>query len=170
MTAGKHLEIEKKYMIAMPDTAFLRTLPGCEQWEIEQIYLIAPKGETRRIRRVHQNGETRWYKTFKRRVSNMSCEEDEGMIAQEEYECYRREADPQCRPIEKVRYRVPYQGQTLEFDVYPFWNDRAVLEIELESETQQPHIPEWVQVLADLTGNFRYSNYSLAKEIPMDSF
>lgn len=163
-----HCEIEIKYLIAMPDEDFLRAQPGCEVWEIEQIYLTAEPGTTRRVRRVVENGEERYYRTFKRPVSVMASDEDEGQISRAAYQGYLEESDPEKKPILKTRYRVPYAGQTLEFDVYPFWTDRAVMEIELESEEQQPVVPEWVSVLKDVTSDYRYKNSQLAKVIPMD--
>ena len=163
-----HHEIEMKYLIAMPDGNFLSAQPGCEIWRIEQIYLTTDPGTTRRIRMVEENGEKRYYKTFKRRVSAMTAEEDEGLISAEEYENFRAERNPGLAAIFKTRYRVPHEGQVLEFDVYPFWTDRAVMEIELESEQQQPKIPEWVKVLRDVTADYRYKNVALAKEVPMD--
>lgn len=163
-----HNEIEMKYLITMPDERMLKKQSGCQTWEIEQIYLTAGPGTTRRIRRVTENGEDRYYKTFKRRVSAMTAEEDEGLISREEYEAYCAERNPELKAILKKRYRIPYADQLLEFDVYPFWTDRAVLEIELESEDQQTIIPNWVNVLKNVTADFRYKNVSLAKAIPMD--
>ena len=163
-----HHEIEMKYLIAMPDEAMLANMDGCKVWEIEQIYLTAEPGTTRRVRRVLEDGEERYYKTFKRRISVLTAQEDEGLISREEYEGYCAERNPQLNAILKRRYRIPYAGQILEFDVYPFWTDRAVLEIELDSEEQQTLIPEWVTVLRDVTADFRYKNVALANEIPMD--
>ncbi len=163
-----HHEIEMKYLIAMPDEAMLAQMDGCKVWEIEQIYLTAEPGTTRRVRRVLEDGEERYYKTFKRRISVLTAQEDEGLISREEYEAYCTERNPQLNVILKKRYRIPFAGQTLEFDIYPFWTDRAVLEIELESEEQQTVIPEWVRVLKDVTADFRYKNVALANEIPMD--
>ena len=163
-----HHEIEMKYLIAMPDEAMLAQMDGCKVWEIEQIYLTAEPGTTRRVRRVLEDGEERYYKTFKRRISVLTAQEDEGLISREVYEAYCTERNPQLNVILKKRYRIPFAGQTLEFDIYPFWTDRAVLEIELESEEQQTVIPEWVRVLKDVTADFRYKNVALANEIPMD--
>lgn len=165
---GKHYEIERKYLIAMPDAAFLAAQPGCEVWEIEQIYLTARPGETRRVRRVTEGGATRCYKTFKVRINSLTAAENEGLISRGEYEAFLQEAAPGLRPILKTRYRVPYAGQVLEFDLYPFWQDRAVMEIELESEAQAAVIPDWVKVVREVTGDFRYKNVRLAAEVPMD--
>ena len=163
-----HCEIERKYLIRMPDTVALHEMDGCEVWDIEQIYLRSDPGCTRRIRRVVEDGETRWYRTFKRRVTDVTCEEDEGEISEAEYGALRMEADERLRPIVKTRYRVPYAGQMLELDVYPFWSDRAVLEIELESEAQAVVIPEWMHLIREVTEDKRYKNVRLAREVPMD--
>lgn len=164
-----HCEIEIKYLIAMPDREFLRAQPGCAVWEIEQVYLTADPGMTRRVRRVLENGQERFYRTFKRPVSDMTSDEDEGLISREVYESYLTEADSEKKPILKTRYRIPYAGQVLEIDVYPLWSDRAVLEIELERESQQPVVPEWVKVLKDVTSDYRYKNSQLARQIPTDA-
>lgn len=163
-----HYEIERKYLIAMPDASFLAAQPCCAVWLIEQVYLTAEPGCTRRIRRVTEDGKTTYFKTFKRRVSALSAEEDEGIISKEQYAQYLTERDETKQPILKTRFRVPYENQLLEFDLYPFWTDRAVMEIELESETQPVSIPFWVKILKEVTDDYRYKNVALASEIPMD--
>lgn len=164
-----HCEIERKYLIRMPDCAALRGMEGCEVWDIEQIYLCAEPGCTRRIRRVAENGGERWYRTVKRRLTDAACEEDEGEIAKAEYDRLRQEADPRLKPIVKTRYRVPYAGQVLEVDVYPFWRDRAILEIELESEAQPVVMPDWIELVREVTEDKRYKNVRLAREVPNDA-
>lgn len=168
MSEGKHFEIERKYLILPPDEARLLAAPGCEVWQIEQIYLDRAPGIPDRIRRVTENGAARWYKTSKHRLSDTVCEEEEARISEEEYAKYRESATPTLRPIVKTRYRVPYAGRTLEVDVYPFWTDRAILEIELEREDEPVRIPDWLRVVREVTGDRRYKNIQLAGEVPMD--
>lgn len=169
MSTGKHCEIERKYLIAWPDTDMLRAQPGCEVWDITQIYLKdGPEGQTRRIRRVLTGGREIYFRTFKRRLTALSAEEDEGEISAAEYERYALERDPGRAPIVKTRYRVPHAGHVLEFDVYPFWTDRAIMEIELESEDERADIPDYVRVLRDVTGEKAYKNKQLAKRVPME--
>ena len=64
-----HYEIERKYLIEMPEETFLREQNGCEIWEIEQIYLLSEPDVTRRIRRVRVDGANHYYRTIKRRVT-----------------------------------------------------------------------------------------------------
>lgn len=169
MSAGKHCEIERKYLISYPDIELLRARPGCEVWDITQVYLKDGEGgQTRRIRRVLTDGEEKFYRTFKRHMTALSAEEDEGEITAEEYTRYGLERDLSRTPILKTRYRVPYEGHVLEFDVYPFWKDRAIMEIELEAEDEAAEIPEWVRVLRDVTGEKAYKNKQLAKRVPME--
>ena len=169
MSTGSHYEIERKYLIAYPDAEQLKAQPGCEIWDITQIYLKDGEGgQTRRIRRVLAGGEEKFYRTFKRRLSALSALEDEGEITGEAYAAYSRERDLSRNPILKTRYRVPYGGHLLEFDVYPFWTDRAIMEIELEREDEGADIPDWVRVIRDVTGEKAYKNKQLAKRIPME--
>ena len=169
MGSGKHCEIERKYLIRYPDTDHLAAQPGCEVWEITQIYLEdGEDGLTRRVRRVVVNGEVKYFRTFKRRVSARSALEDEGEITAEDYAAYCAQQDPSRQPILKTRYRVPYAGHVLEFDIYPFWRDRAVMEIELEAEDEAALIPDYVRVIRDVSGEKAYKNRQLAKRVPME--
>lgn len=163
MSTGSHHEIERKYLIVYPDLALLRAQPGCAEWDIEQIYLTQPDpGCVRRIRKVVTNGETHYFKTFKRRVSVLTAEEDEGEISQSDYEAFRLEADPARHPILKTRLRIPYEGHVLEFDIYPFWKDQAILEVELDSETEAHAIPDYAHIIRDVSDDPAYKNHALA--------
>ena len=168
MSLGKHNETERKYLIRYPDAALLEARPGARRWEIVQIYLTAAPDCTRRIRQVVCGGEVRYYTTTKHRKSALTALEEEREIAQQEYLELSREADPARRPVVKTRYRVPYRGHILEFDLYPFWSDRAVLEIELEREDEQPEIPDYVTIIRDVSGDLAYKNSQLAVRVPME--
>ena len=168
MSDGKHYEIEKKYLIRYPDPALLAAQPGVVRWDIVQTYLTSAPGETRRIRRVEADGRTAYYRTFKRRVSGMTAEEDEGALDRAAYEAYALEAAPDAHPVRKVRYRVPYGGHLLEFDLYPFWDDRAILEVELEREDEPHAIPDWVRIIRDVSDDYAYKNSALARAIPQE--
>lgn len=161
-----HYEIERKYLIDMPEEELLCRQPGCAIWDIEQIYLLGNPGETRRIRRVTEKGEARYYQTIKKRVSAATAEESEARIDQAAYARLSAERDPSLRTILKRRYRIPFRGRMLEIDVYPFWKEQAVLEIELESEADPVSIPEWLRVRREVTDEKRYKNVALARAVP----
>jgi len=163
------LEIERKYLIRMPDEAKLSRMPDCEVWEIVQTYLMdGADGSTHRVRSIRTGGETRYVHTVKHRLSELSHREWEAEVPQEEYEALLREANPALNTIDKKRYRIPYAGQLLEIDIYTFWKDRATLEIELDSEEQAVVLPEWLQIVRELTGEAAYKNRFLAECVPME--
>lgn len=169
MNHGK-LEIERKYLLRMPDEATLAAMPGCELWQISQTYLTGcGNGHTSRLRRMQVEGREVFIHTEKRRVSELSCEESEREIGRAEYDALMRRADPALRTIEKKRYRIPYAGRTMEIDIYAFWNDRATLEVELESEDAEVSLPPWLDIVRELTGEAAYKNYALARQIPMEA-
>ena len=166
MAAGKHCEIERKYLIRYPDVRKLLAQKDVQQWEIVQIYLtVSGPGETRRIRQVGEDGVIKYYKTFKKRQTDLSTVEDEGEIDQLEYIHLSQEQQEGCKPLNKTRYRIPYKGHILEFDLYPFWEDRAILEIELEHENEGAAIPEYVRIIRDVSADPAYKNRSLAENV-----
>ena len=55
-------------------------------------------------------------------------------------------------------------GLKYEIDVYPFWTQTAIMEIELKNEEQKFDIPEFIKVIGEVTNNLDYSNHSLAKK------
>ena len=65
--------------------------------------------------------------------------------------------------IRKTRYCLTYESQYFEIDVYPFWNDRAILEIELSDENANIVFPEQIRVIKEVTDDDAYKNASLAK-------
>lgn len=163
------MEIERKYLIRMPDEARLAAMPGCEVWEILQTYLKGcGNGYSNRVRQIRVNGQEKYIQTEKLRVSAMSAKESEKELSREAYLALMEEADPDLNAIDKRRYRIPYAGQLLEIDIYSFWNDRATLEIELADEAQQPVLPDWLEIVRELTGEPAYKNLYLAQEIPME--
>lgn len=162
--ADVHFEIERKYLIEYPDIPWLESFADGERAEIVQTYLRSEGGETRRVRRWASRGEVRYYETVKRRISGIKCEENERAITEDEYRARLTLADPDRHPIQKTRYRVPYGGKLLEIDVYPFWQDRAILEIELEDESENPPIPQQLRVIREVTDDGRYKNAALAKK------
>ena len=88
--------------------------------------------------------------------------EVEQRLSQEEYLRLLMEADPAKRPIRKTRYCLTYDSQYFEIDVYPFWNDQAILEIELSDENAEIRFPQELKVLKEVTEDPAYKNAALA--------
>ena len=121
------LEIEHKYLIEYPDRDELLAMEGVKTAVIEQTYLESEKGSTERVRRWEEDGEVIYYHTVKRRVSDLTHTEDEIEITDDEYQELLKRKRGGCSPVCKERIMIPYDGHTVEVDIYPFWQaDPAV--------------------------------------------
>ena len=160
------LEIERKFLIALPDAALLGE-KSVKRLAISQVYLRAgTSGAGRRIRRARCGDETRYYYTEKTRVTAVTRIEREHEITAAEFEALLSERDEALRTIEKTRYLVPFERHTLEIDVFPFCNDRAFCECELQSQDESRPIPDWLHVYREVTDDPRYTNRALARSVP----
>jgi 23S rRNA pseudouridine1911/1915/1917 synthase len=159
-------EIERKYLIEYPDKAVLEAAEGVRVKRIEQTYLQAAAGETRRVRKMTENGATRYIETRKYRVSALRATEEEKELSVAEYKALLQLADPALRPIYKTRYAIPYAGHIAEVDLYDFWQDRATVEVELSSENERAELPPYLRVIREVSDDKRYKNVNLAKELP----
>ena len=90
------LEIERKFLIRMPDRRGWEKYPS---YEIVQTYLLSEEGVTRRVRARTATDGTEYFYTEKRRKSAKTAVEDERRITQSEYDALRKETDPSRTPI-----------------------------------------------------------------------
>lgn len=165
MSGQPPLEIERKYLIEMPDHALLSTFEAAEATEITQTYL--KPDETGMMRRVRKRGsECRgWQYTYTRKktVGFGKRIEIEDEVAEARYQALLQEAHPTMHPISKVRWTFRYQGQFFELDVYTISDTLATLEIELPDIDTPVTLPPQLHVLADVTGKRGFSNFALSQ-------
>ncbi len=161
----EHLEIERKYLIRMPDAALLQRLPSSE---IEQVYILSDKGIRERIRRRVWADRIEYTNTAKRRVNDLTRIEQEQEIGDELFQALLVRADPSRVPVRKKRYIYEFAGQPFEIDVFPFWDDRALMELELRDENEEPVLPPGIEVIREVTSDGRYTNAAIAREIPRE--
>ncbi len=159
------LEIEYKFLIRYPDIESFKVLPSYKEQKLLQIYTRLPNGRNCRIRKSEENGKIKFVKTFKRDVTAYTRVEIEEEIKREEFEALSLLRIPSRQPVEKTRHSFILSGFTYEVDIFPFWSDRAFLEIEVESENIVPPIPDFIEVIKDVTKDLRYRNSALSREI-----
>ncbi|MBE6781172.1 MAG: hypothetical protein E7540_00385 [Ruminococcaceae bacterium] len=157
----KKIEIERKFLIKMPDVSMLDFNSIIQ---IEQTYTLVGV----RLRKWTENGKTIYIKTVKQTLTDLSRIENEEEISSEEYRelfCF---ADPNRKTLKKTRYRYSYQGKVIEIDVFPFWTKQALCEVELESEDEKFNLPKFIEVIREVTSDKAYKNHALSKEIPKE--
>ncbi len=156
------LEIERKFLIEYPDIRWLESVPSCNRIEIIQTYLHSREGVERRVRQRGIGDHYIYFLTEKQTLSGLKRVETEKRLSQDEYIALLMEADTDRHQIRKTRYCLTYESQYFEIDVYPFWNDRAILEIELCSEDAEINIPPEIKIIREVTDEGEYKNSSLA--------
>lgn len=166
----KPLEIEYKFLIEYPDTGFLSKLPGYRCVNMTQMYLTLPESFGSesgrcRIRKTEENGEIKYIKTFKQAISDLTRIEIESEITAEEFDRLTTYQTHDCSPIIKSRHIFPFRDFICEVDVFPFWDDRAFLEIEVTSEDITPSIPPFIRIIKDVSADKRYRNSALARSV-----
>lgn len=159
-------EIERKFLIYYPDIKKLESMPNCTKVDIIQTYLKSNDDTEKRIRARGMNGDYVYYLTEKRKISDLKRVEVERRLTQDEYFKLLMEADNKLHTIHKTRYCLSENNQYFEIDIYPEWDNQAIMEIELSSEEETIKMPEFIRVVKEVTDDDSYKNYQMAKEMP----
>ncbi len=157
----RSFEKRRKFLVEYPNREWLENTPNCQRIEIIQTYLKANPGEEIRVRQRGLNGSYIYYKTVKRRVADGKRIEVEKRLSQSEYLTLLMEADITRRQIRKTRYCLSYKGQYFEIDFYPFWSDKAMVEIEVGDE-DDVIMPEELKIIREVTNDEKYEVSHLA--------
>ena len=162
------VEIERKYIIKMPDIDAISKQPGYSHSEIVQTYLAGGAGEVRRVRERSYPHGTVYTETVKVRIDKISSEEREREISESEYRELLLDIKPGTRAIKKTRHTFPYGEITVEIDVYAEWERSCIMEIELPGREYIPKIPSFIKILCEVTGEWKYSNAAMAAAFPSE--
>lgn len=156
----ENIELEKKYLIKMPNISALSKYKIFKT-DIEQVYLISDTG-SHRIRKRGANGVFQCFETLKIRINNEKCFEYENIITEPQYNELLKLADPSKNKIVKNRYCILYKSQYFELDTFPFWSDRALIELEIPNEDTQILLPPEISVIKDVSNDKMYKNNFLS--------
>lgn len=162
------LEIERKFLICYPNLKELESMPNCTKVDITQTYLKSEDGIERRVRARGIDGNYLYYLTEKKEISNLTRVETERKLTQDEYLRLLMDADNTLHTIHKTRYCLSWNSQYFEIDIYPEWNNQAIMEIELSSENEEIKIPDFIKTLKEVTEDENYKNYKMAEVMPKE--
>lgn len=158
------LEIERKYLIGYPDIRMLEEDPLCRRVEISQTYLEDEEGSYR-VRKRGTDGEYLYFLTRKKKLGGIIRSENEERITEEEYLDHLNRGTKPLKTVSKDRYCLLYKDKYFEIDVFPFWKDRALMEIELRSEDEKAELPPQIEVIRDVSSEKEYTNKAIAEKL-----
>lgn len=163
-------EIERKYLIKKPTDEQIAALGCMSKTNIIQTYLNCNGNSAER--RVRQRGTKEdgfsFYYTEKTDVSTGVRVENERKISKDEYLDLLAEADTSLHQISKTRYCFVYEKQYFEMDIYPFSDEYAIIEIELNDINENVNLPP-LNFIKDVTDDKKYKNYELAKSLKLST-
>ena len=163
-------EIERKYLIEYPTKEIIDNLDYSSKTNIIQTYLKTMEDKVeRRIRQrgTQENGYSFYY-TEKMPISNVERIEKEKKISMRQYVSYLSEADTNLHQISKTRYCFLYKNQYFEMDLYPYSDKYAIVEIELAHADDTVYLPDFLNIIKEVTNDNRYKNYNIAKTLKLD--
>ena len=163
---SNQVEIERKYVIKMPDLSRIRKEDGYTESGIVQIYISSGEGVTHRVRKRSFGTSVVYTETKKTRIDSMSSHEEEREISEEEFSSLSRKIKEGTRPLIKTRYTFSRNGITFEIDVYPEWSKTAIMETELENREVSVEMPDFIEIVSEVTGERKYSNAFMSSVFP----
>lgn len=162
-------EIERKFLIKKPTTEQVEALGCMSRTNIIQTYLKSDNPDTER--RVRQRGTEKdgysFYYTEKTDIGYGERIEKEDRITKDEYVAHLASADTSLHQIAKTRNCFVYDNQYFEMDTYPFSDEYAVLEVEVNDIKEPVNLPP-LTIVREVTGEVAYSNHELAKTQRLD--
>lgn len=158
------LEIERKFLIEYPDISILNNMKLCRKTPITQAYLNTPQEGIFRIRKRGTGENAVYIKTIKIKINDLKRIEKESYISESEYNEYLSKKKYISGIISKDRYCIIENNTYYELDVYPFWSDKATLEIELLSENQNYTLPSFITLIREVSNEPEYRNFALAQK------
>lgn len=157
------LEIERKFLINLPNIDVLNKRFNVTTINIIQTYLHSedPLIE-RRIRQKRLGDGFSYYYTEKKTLDDLSRIEIEHRITEADYIHLMMEADTSLNQIRKDRHCFIYENNYFELDIYPFWKNQAIVEVELTNKDQTVIWPEELELIREVTNEKCFKNKSLA--------
>ena len=163
-------EIERKFLIKIPSSEQIKSLGCVSKTNIIQTYL--KKGKNVAERRIRQRGDKKngftFYYTEKTDVKSGVRIENERKITPEEYLQLLTEADTSLHQISKVRHCFVYDKKYFEMDIYPFSDEYAIIEIELNNINEEFNLPP-LDFVMEVTDNVLFRNSELAKTLSFNT-
>ena len=152
--------VEKKYLISMPDVEQLMKNKQCRKVHVKQHYIIdETRQEKEKIVLRRENNKNFYYKVVKKNKVKYS-----NSITADKYINKLEDENKKFYHIHKDRYYYIFDSRCIKIDVFPFWKDKAILEVDVLNNRENIKFPKFVHIIEDVTDNEAYKNYYLAEE------
>ncbi|MBE6121110.1 MAG: hypothetical protein E7190_00160 [Erysipelotrichaceae bacterium] len=159
------IALRRKYLVEYPDIAWLKSNPYARKLDITETYLRAPEGSEYHLKKRDENGHHTYIYTQKKRINALKSLETEKRLTLDDYHDLLEQADPDMRPLHKERYFLSFDRQYFVVDLFPFWDNQAIVSIEVSSEDAEVRMPAELHVIREITEDETFRNRYMARYI-----
>jgi len=163
------LEIERKWIVKNLDiTSLFEMFDNLDSIQrIEQDYLVQDKDKiSPRIRKVVEginNKKTYYNYNKKHPVESGVNKETEYEISEKEFHKLKKTSDPSKNTVHKTRLSFKYDKQLFELDIFHGnLTGLIILELEMSDINDKVKLPEFLDIVKEVTDDKKYSNFNLA--------
>ncbi|MBR0137750.1 MAG: hypothetical protein IJM15_05010, partial [Erysipelotrichaceae bacterium] len=161
----KPVEIFKKYLVSVDE----QTIEKVKQNDaftfthITQYFLQSLHNEEKRIRRRVKNGTALYYYSEANTLTANTRIKVDRMISERQYNEYLSQVDDSLSVIEKDRYGFIHDNLYFKLDIFDFDTEHGLLSVQIPDENTVVNIPEYFNIIKDVSDDINYKNYYLAK-------
>jgi CYTH domain-containing protein len=148
------VEIERKFLVLADHLPLLQEGQYIVQGYLSEIpsirYRLLDDSIVITVKKAHEDGSRFEYET----LNPKSTPEERSTFRQLSL----------VPPIEKIRYRIPFEGLIWEVDVYQGENIGLItVDVEFPEIGFPLHFPKWVNTEREISRNPEFSNYNLGR-------
>ena len=164
---GETAPVEKysKYLIEINDDVLkhFEKEANYTSSHIIQHYLISTNGNERRIRERIKGEDVLYTYSEASYLSTNERIKVDRVLTRRQYSDYQREIDKNLNVTDKMRYSFINGGIFYKIDVFDFDKSKGLLSIDDSHGGREVIIPEYINIIKDVSGDEKYKNYFLAK-------
>ncbi len=162
------LKSHRKYLIRKPSLEELQKHVDCSVSQTMQTYLnqLQP-GVERKILQVGHDGAFVYYYSERKPLPNSEIIEPEEHIDEKKYLLLLMEADTRFHQLSCKQVCFLYRNQNFRIDLYPFSDEKAILHVELTTESEHIQIPDFLSIIREVTDDPSYRNYAISLDLQL---
>ena len=130
---------------------------------IIQHYLRSDDGYERRIRMRECAGDVMYSYSEANYLSTHERVKVDRVLTERQYNDFSHQIDTDLNVLDKKRYSFIDKGLFFKLEVFDFDTGKGILTVDEPADGRQVEIPEYINVIKDVTGDLSYKNYYLAK-------
>ena len=164
---GEGAPIQKfnRYLVNVDEDVLkkIKQEAGFSTSHIIQHYLRSDDGYERRIRSRDRNGDMLYSYSEANYLSTNERVKVDRVLTEKQYNDFAHQIDTDLHVIDKMRYSFIDKSLFFKLEVFDFDTTKGILTVDEPDDGRTVEVPDYFEVIRDVTGDVNYKNYYLAK-------